>query len=102
MAEGRHLNAFIDLQVKADARLTHAEVARLKRLPRDILRIRAVLPEAVVTPLLDPSRRREWPLSELFTAFYRDQTGLEPASELTELVVELAAGPDVPEARAAG
>lgn len=103
IADGLHTNAFIDLRIQSDSRLTHAEVARVKRLPRDIVRIRAVLPEAVVTPLIDPTRRREWPLSELFSAFYRDQTGHEPTSELTDLLVELAAGADRPAAaRAAG
>lgn len=102
VAQGLHPDAFIDLQIRSESRLTHPEVARLKRLPRDILRIRALLPETVVTPMLDPTRRREWPLSDLFSAFYRDQTGHDPAPELTELLVELSAGPDVPEARAAG
>ncbi|MEQ1502167.1 MAG: exonuclease subunit SbcD [Myxococcota bacterium] len=102
VADGLHPNAFVDLRLRVDARLTHAEVARIKRLPRDFVRIRTILPESVVTPLLDPARRRELPLNDLFTAFYRDQTGHEPEAELTTLLLELASNPEPGDERAVG
>jgi exonuclease SbcD len=102
IAGGAHLDAFVDLEIHAGRRLTHAELARIKSLPRDIVRVRAVVPEAVVTALPEGrGSRRELPLQDLFVAFYREQTGLEPAAELTELLLELARGEPVPE-RAAG
>lgn len=90
IAEGLHEGAFIDLRVQVEAHLTHAELASLKALPRDIVAVRAVLPESSVTPILAPERRRELPVQDLFRAFYRDQTGDEPSAELVDLFVELA------------
>jgi DNA repair protein SbcD/Mre11 len=99
--EGLYPDALIDLEVRSTTPLTHTELGRLKRLPRDFVRIRAALPEAVVQPLIDPARRRELPISELFGAFYREQTGREPSRELIELVLELTA-PVGADERAAG
>ncbi|MEQ1570647.1 MAG: exonuclease subunit SbcD [Myxococcota bacterium] len=92
IAAGEHAGAFVDLSLRVDARLTHAEMARIKRMGRDFVRVRAILPEAVVTRLPEASTRRDLPLSELFGAFYRDQTGNEPAPELTELLLDLVEG----------
>lgn len=94
VAEGLHERAFIDLELAVDEHLTHQQMAQLKALPRDIVRIRAVLPEANVTPLVDPTRRRDLPLTDLFQAFYREQTGEEPDTSLVDLFLELA-GPTV-------
>ena len=101
VAEGLHAGAFVDLRVRVDARLTHAELARVQSLrgpegpvgrPLTFARIRAVLPESVVTPLLDPAKRRDLPVAELFRSFYRDETGHEPEPDLTALFVELSGG----------
>lgn len=103
VAEGLHADAYVDLHVRATARLTHAELARIERLPRTFARVRTVLPASVVTPLVDPARRRELPVADLFRAFYRDETGAEPDSELTALFVELAgADGETDDERAAG
>jgi exonuclease SbcD len=87
--EGLHADAFIDLQIRLDARLTHTELASLRRLPRDFVRIRAVLPDAVAGGPA-PEERRPHPTSELFRAFYREQTDHEPEDALVDLFVELA------------
>lgn len=88
--DGLHPSAFVDLRLSLRSALNHGELLRIKRLPRDFVRIRVELPEAEITPLVDPARRRDLPLSELFVAFYRHQTGNEPAEALTSLLVELA------------
>jgi exonuclease SbcD len=106
---GEDRDAFIDLELAVPTRPTHAELARIRRLPRDILRIRTILPESELTPLelsqlAAGAGRREVPISELFSAFYRETTGHEPARELTDLVVELTAEetPEPTTSRAAG
>jgi exonuclease SbcD len=88
--EGLHADAFLDLRIAVDARLTHTELASLRRLPRDLVRIRAVLPDAVGDAPA-PEARRHLPTSELFRAFYREQTDHEPEDALVDLFVELAA-----------
>jgi exonuclease SbcD len=101
VAEGAGPTAWIDLTLALSARLTHAELARVKALPRDIVRVRTTLPEAVVRPLVDPQTRREMPIAELFRAFYREETGHEPETGLVELVNELAHGTDASSSAAA-
>jgi exonuclease SbcD len=98
---GEDRDAFIDLELNVSTRPTHAELARIRRLPRDILRIRTVLPESELTPLelsqlAAGTGRRDVPISQLFASFYRETTGHEPARELTDLVIELTSeeGPD--------
>ncbi len=92
VAEGRDPDAWIDLTIALSSRLTHAELARITMLPRDFVRVRPVLPESVVRPLVDPETRRALPIRDLFRAFYRDETGHEPEPGLLDLVAELAAG----------
>ncbi len=94
IGEGHHQEAFIDLRVHVGEHLTHAELGRLKALPRDIVRIQAILPESALTPLVAPEARRSMPTKDLFRAFFREQTGHEPDSALVDLFVELA-GPAV-------
>lgn len=86
--DGWHADAFIDLGIQLDRPLTHNEVATLRKLPRDFVRIRALLP----APEEQVAReaRLELAPSELFQAFYRDQTGNEPDAGLIDLFVELA------------
>jgi exonuclease SbcD len=100
---GEDPDAWIDLTITLSSRLTHAELARIRAMPREFVRVRAVLPEAVVRPLVDPHTRRALPIGELFRSFYRDETGHEPEAALLDLVNELAA-PAAPDsvARVAG
>ena len=86
---GLHPDAFIDLAITIDRALTHNELGSLRRLPRDFVRIRAVLPDAALGPVAREARLRLKP-AELFRAFYRDQTGSEPDDTLVDLFVELA------------
>ena len=105
---GEHANAWIDLRIAVDEHLTHQELASLKALPRDFVRVQAILPEAnEVTPLVREHQRRELPMDSLFRSFFREQTGTEPDSALVELFVELAGEvaqheEDVPLVRKAG
>ncbi|MEZ4319622.1 MAG: exonuclease subunit SbcD [Myxococcota bacterium] len=87
--QGLHETAFIDLQLRVDAALSHAELATLRRLPRDFVRIRAVLPEAALGPVAREDRLELAP-AELFRAFYRDAVGSEPDAPLVDLFMELA------------
>ncbi|MCA9495206.1 MAG: exonuclease subunit SbcD [Myxococcales bacterium] len=89
VADGLHPDAFVDLAVRTPRRLTHAEIARIKKLPRDIVKIRAILPEGSA-PELESSGRRDLPLSEVFRAFYATQTNHDPDPELVRLFLELA------------
>ncbi|MCB9678761.1 MAG: exonuclease subunit SbcD [Alphaproteobacteria bacterium] len=86
---GLHADAFVDLQLQVDRALTHAELATLRKLPRDFVRIRAVLPEAALGPV-DRQDRLELAPAELFKAFHRDATGTEPDDALVDLFVQLA------------
>ncbi|MCB9685796.1 MAG: exonuclease subunit SbcD [Alphaproteobacteria bacterium] len=89
VADGLHPDAFVDLAVRTPTRLTHAEIARIKKLPRDIVKIRAILPEGTA-PELEGAGRRDLPLSDVFRAFYATQTNHEPDPELVRLFLELA------------
>lgn len=91
IAEGAHERSFIDLTVSVEAHLTHEELAALKALPRDIVRVQAQLPESSVTPLHSAEHRRNLPVEDLFRSFYREQTGHEPDAALIELFTEIAA-----------
>mgnify|MGYP000291576383 CR=1 FL=1 len=91
---GLHEGAIIELRLAVDRRLDHAAMARLQKLPRSFLRIRVDLPEARLEQV-PPEVRHQLPPSELFQAFYREQTGLEPDPEVVALFVELL-GPDAP------
>jgi len=84
----------VELRLAVDRRLDHAAMARLQKLPRSFLRIRVDLPEARLEQV-PPEVRHQLPPSELFQAFYREQTGLEPDPEVVALFVELL-GPDAP------
>ena len=85
---GRHADAFIELRVHGDRYLNHAELSTLRKLPRDFVRIRSILPEAARSP--NPrAERRALPASELFRAFYREQVEEEPEAALVDLFVEL-------------
>ncbi len=84
---GLHADAFIDLKISMSERLTHTELAQLRRLPRDFVRIRTVLPDAL--PTHDLQARHHLPAAQLFRAFYREQTEHEPDDALVELFVEL-------------
>jgi DNA repair protein SbcD/Mre11 len=101
VASGLHSGAWIDLELHLAARPTHAELLRIRALQRTWARTRVVLPEAAVGPHEGPVHRRDWPLSELFAAFYREQTGREPAPALTELFLNLVEEP-APPAREGG
>ncbi|MEN0063245.1 MAG: exonuclease subunit SbcD [Myxococcota bacterium] len=94
---GRYENAFIDLIVDVSRHLTHAQLASLKRLPRDFVRITPRLPQATATESADPIERRDLPVDVLFREFYRQQTGAEPDQGLVELFLELADGPEAEE-----
>ena len=65
----------------------YSQLATLRKLPRDFLRIRTVLPKAEPTdgPLAPGARA---PI-DLFRAFVREQTEADPDPELVELFVEL-------------
>jgi exonuclease SbcD len=94
VAAGRDPDAWIDLSIHLTSRLTHAELARITLLPRDFVRVRPVLPDAVVRPLIDPLTRRALPIRDLFRSFYRDETGHEPEAALLDLVDDLTPEPD--------
>jgi len=85
---GRHAGAFIALRVHGDRYLNHAELTTLRKLPRDFVRIRSVLPVADQPPALR-AERRALPTGELFRAFYREQVEEEPEAALVDLFVEL-------------
>jgi exonuclease SbcD len=85
--DGWHADAFIDLGIQIDRPLTHDEMTRLRRLPRDFVRIRAVLPASAHEA--ETAGRLDLAPAELFRAFYRDQTGNEPDSGLVDLFLEL-------------
>lgn len=87
VADGLHHDAFIELHVRSDRALGHAEMATLRRLPRDFVRIRVVLPDA--DDVLPPEVRHTLGAAELFRAFHRDQVGSEPEDALVDLFVEL-------------
>lgn len=89
IADGLHEGAWLDVAVRSSARLTPSQVARIQRLPRDVVRISAVLPEGAGEEV-PASQRRDLPIDALFRAFYADTTGLEPDPELVRLFVELA------------
>ncbi len=91
---GRHEGAFIDLVVDVSRHLTHAQLASIKRLPRDFVRITPRLPVASATRGAEPVDRRDLPVDVLFRRFYRQQTGAEPDEGLVELFLELAAVPE--------
>ena len=85
-----HANAFLDLALHTPEPLTHEQVALLRKLDRDFIRIRAVLPEAQDNlDLADPPRTELSP-AEMFRQFYRQYEGLEADPSLIELFVELA------------
>lgn len=87
--EGLDPTAFIDLELHLTSHLTHGDLLTLRRLPRDFVRIRTVLPQVDdATPEIE--RRRLDP-SELFRAFHRDQTDTEPDEALVRLFLELTA-----------
>jgi DNA repair protein SbcD/Mre11 len=95
VADGEHAQALIELRLGCDRPLTHGQVATLKKLPRDFVKIRAVLPseqDEAETPFAE---RQD--IHELFRAFYRSQRESQPPDGLVELFVELA-GDDPPEA----
>jgi exonuclease SbcD len=87
--DGLHPDAFIDLKIRVETALTHAELATLRRLPRDFVRIRAIFPESAVGPVAKEERLTLEP-AELFRAFHRDVVGSEPDTALVDLFVELA------------
>ncbi len=87
--DGMYPDAFIDLKISVDTALTHAELATLRRLPRDFVRIRAVFPEATVGRVAREDRLTLEP-AELFRSFHRDVVGNEPDTALVDLFVELA------------
>lgn len=86
--DGWYANAFIDLGIQMERALTHDELATLRRLPREFVRVRAVLPASTSEGVREA--RLDLAPTELFRAFYRDQTGSEPDSGLVDLFVELA------------
>ncbi|MCA9570859.1 MAG: exonuclease subunit SbcD [Myxococcales bacterium] len=86
--DGWHADAFIDLGIHLDRPLTHDQLAILRRLPRDFVRLRALLPAAEDRTPRD--QRLDLAPAELFTAFYRDQTGSDPDSGIVDLFLELA------------
>lgn len=90
---GEDRDAFIDLELTLSSRPTPSDLARIRRLPRDILRVRTVLPESLPEGALPAgTSRRELPISEMFRSFYRKTTGSEPEDGLVDLVAELTAG----------
>lgn len=101
VADGRFAGAFVDLELQLSARPTLQELVRLRGLDRSWVRVRVTLPEAEVTELAALPRRGDWPLPDLFRAFYREQTGSEPNTDLVDLFVALAEG-GAESARAAG
>ena len=86
--EGAHANAFIELRVHGTRYLDHGELSVLRKLPRDFVRIRSILPQAAGVPT-DRTERKSLPTSELFRAFFRDQVQEEPEDALVDLFVEL-------------
>lgn len=89
--EGKHPTAFIDLALHLSQGLTHAELTTIRRLPRDFVRIRVLLPES--PDASSPDARLQLAPAELFRAFHRDQTGHEPDDALVDLFLELACSP---------
>lgn len=89
--EGKHATAFIDLELHLSRGLTHAELTTIRRLPRDFVRIRVVLPEA--NDPAAPDARLQLEPADLFRAFHRDQTGHEPDDALVDLFLELTCNP---------
>lgn len=92
-AAGRDRRAWIDLEVHAPAPLSREQLEKLRRLHPGIIDIRTVLPE-------QPQAGGEMPdygalpLDEMFTRFYRQQTGGgEPREELVELFLEMVSSP---------
>jgi len=88
---GAHEGAIIELRLAVDHRLDHASMARLQKLPRSFVRIRVDLPETRADTVA-PEVRHQLPPAELFQAFHREQTGLDPDPEIVRLFVELLGG----------
>jgi exonuclease SbcD len=84
---GRYAGAIVELTLAAERRLTHADMAKLQKLPLTLLRVRVELPDAA--PALAPSARHRLPPPELFRAFYRDTVGVEPDDATVDLFIEL-------------
>ena len=99
---GLHPTAWIDLIVRRDEPLTHAQLARIKRLPRDFVRITAAPtePEEAEPGDVSLGRRSEMSLSELFSAFYRQQVGRDPSPDLVSLLLSIGGGEEKAEAEA--
>jgi exonuclease SbcD len=87
---GRDRRAWIDLEVRAPAPLTREQVETLRGLRPGIIDIRVVLPEQEAAAAAESPDYTALPLDELFTLFYRHQTGGEPGEELVQLFLELA------------
>lgn len=84
---GELLDAFIDLRLHTSEPLTHTQLGVLRRLPRDFLRIRTVLPAGTTAEAADPGEIQA--PAELFKAFVREQTEADPDPELVALFEEL-------------
>ncbi len=87
---GVHAGAFIHLRLHLDEPLSLEQIAALRKVDRDFLRIEPVLPAGVLDPP-PATGRLELPVHEQFRAFFRQQTGGEPDEALVALFLELAA-----------
>lgn len=86
--EGRHADAFIDLEVSLTEAMSIGEIQRLRKSREGFVHIRPVYPEMEQAEL--QYERSGLPVSELFRKFYQRQTGgAEPEEELTQLFLEL-------------
>ncbi|MEC0369886.1 exonuclease SbcCD subunit D [Paenibacillus chibensis] len=86
--EGRHADAFIDLEVSLTESMSIGEIQRLRKSREGFVHIRPVYPEMEQAEL--QYERSGLPVSELFRKFYQRQTGgAEPEEELTQLFLEL-------------
>ena len=85
---GRDERAWIELVMNCQRPLRQAELATLRRLERDFVRVRHAVPLAVGTA--SPTERRSLELPELFLAFHRSEAGSDASPALVSLFLDVA------------
>jgi exonuclease SbcD len=87
LAEGKDLNAWIDLEIFVTSALNSQDIQSLRRQRERLINIRPVFPEM---EQITAEARSKLPIDELFRKFYQDRTGgAEPEQELVALFLDL-------------
>ncbi|WP_132745500.1 exonuclease SbcCD subunit D [Scopulibacillus darangshiensis] len=85
---GRDGNAWIDLEIKLTEALSVHDIQQLRKYHSGIIHIKPIYAEKEA--IEESLRSSETPIDELFTKFYKQQTGgAEPGSDLIQLFLEL-------------